>query len=451
MINQQLLDYLKNQLSTGISQQDLKTRLMSEGVWSTADIEEAFNTIKGKDVSTATPQSIQSAQTSQSAGFTQTTTFGFLSFLIIPLLLILGLGAFVVSLPWETEINIDTSLESPGSVVRNCGTDWNCLIESARDCSLASFNNKVDSNLFGVNMKMKGVLEIRGEENGGCMLYGRNDKYDVTFPPETPTEIVDLTKNQYKDLEGKEYLCKFNTKEDLASVLTNWKVGNFDNEITCPVDGGECQYGGDFENAECSGGAFGQMSEINEEDFGGSVTLVGGIDDWKTYTDISGNLKINYPPSWEIVNMANDSRGLSEYTQIIDPDSKYGIYLVYEDIDRVFEFYKNLSELATREMTLIDYIRMKDALSVKLAPQQIADDVQKANIYLASTEKDVTSLLCPSNKLFCEAIQRQENPDTKLLKTYIHYIAGFYQIIETGGNQPEIYSKIISQIKLRTF
>jgi len=44
MVNQQLLDYIKQQLQQGVSREQIKSFLMANG-WQTQDIEEGFNTI----------------------------------------------------------------------------------------------------------------------------------------------------------------------------------------------------------------------------------------------------------------------------------------------------------------------------------------------------------------------------------------------------------------------
>ena len=44
MINQQILDYIKQQVQQGVSREQIKSSLMTNG-WSSSDIEEGFNAI----------------------------------------------------------------------------------------------------------------------------------------------------------------------------------------------------------------------------------------------------------------------------------------------------------------------------------------------------------------------------------------------------------------------
>ena len=52
MVNQQLLDYIKQQLQQGISKEQIKSSLMTNG-WQAQDIEEGFNNIDAPNISTA--------------------------------------------------------------------------------------------------------------------------------------------------------------------------------------------------------------------------------------------------------------------------------------------------------------------------------------------------------------------------------------------------------------
>lgn len=53
MINQQLLDFIKSQLSQGLTKEKISSELLANG-WNARDIEEGFNEISGKDISPKT-------------------------------------------------------------------------------------------------------------------------------------------------------------------------------------------------------------------------------------------------------------------------------------------------------------------------------------------------------------------------------------------------------------
>ena len=64
MVNQQLLDYIKQQIQQGVSREQIKSSLMTNG-WQSADVEEAFNSInysaQGQQVSSFSNKSPVSA------------------------------------------------------------------------------------------------------------------------------------------------------------------------------------------------------------------------------------------------------------------------------------------------------------------------------------------------------------------------------------------------------
>ena len=63
MINQQILDYIKQQLQQGVSREQIKSSLMTNG-WSESDINEAFTSLSNNSV--PLPQSPISQQTQAS-------------------------------------------------------------------------------------------------------------------------------------------------------------------------------------------------------------------------------------------------------------------------------------------------------------------------------------------------------------------------------------------------
>ena len=103
MINQQILDYIKQQLQQGVSREQIKSSLMTNG-WSESDINEAFTSLSNNSV--PLPQSPISQQTQASLPGA-TAIFGqawslykqrlgtFLGIMIIPMLVLIGLLALL--------------------------------------------------------------------------------------------------------------------------------------------------------------------------------------------------------------------------------------------------------------------------------------------------------------------------------------------------------------------
>ena len=103
MINQQILDFIKQQLQQGVSREQIKSSLMTNG-WSENDINEAFTNLSNNSV--PLPQSPMSPQTQASLPGA-TAIFGqawslykqrlgtFLGIMIIPMLVLIGLTALL--------------------------------------------------------------------------------------------------------------------------------------------------------------------------------------------------------------------------------------------------------------------------------------------------------------------------------------------------------------------
>ncbi|MFN7088764.1 MAG: hypothetical protein ACK4NX_03050, partial [Candidatus Paceibacteria bacterium] len=92
MINQQLLDYIEQQLQQGVSQEQIKSSLMANG-WQAQDIEEAFAFIQNPASQVSTPTKTIISLPSATAIFGQAWAIykqrigTFLGIMIIPMLI----------------------------------------------------------------------------------------------------------------------------------------------------------------------------------------------------------------------------------------------------------------------------------------------------------------------------------------------------------------------------
>ena len=89
MINQQVLDYIRQQLAAGVVKENIKTALKSQG-WSEQDVTEGF-LANEKLVVVSTPQTVNSLSSIWAKGIPRTNKV----FMVIYLLLVFGLDLFI--------------------------------------------------------------------------------------------------------------------------------------------------------------------------------------------------------------------------------------------------------------------------------------------------------------------------------------------------------------------
>ena len=263
MINQQLLDYIKQQLQQGVSKEAIKNALMASG-WQAQDIEEGLN---------ATNPSAPLEQYSNFPTKAPMKIWKILTASLVGLVIIGGGVYFATQKLFKSEEKLELpnkqTQQSPAqetpivATVLDCKQDLKCLIQASINCEPAKVVNTITIDIFGVKQTNTSFFEIKGSEIDKCTFYLRTEKIDLVFPANIPQEVVNQQKEIYKKLEGREGTCKFNTS-DLTEVLTRWEKGNFSSgNISCKLtpSGNVCETeGGDFEVAECQGTYFEQLS-----------------------------------------------------------------------------------------------------------------------------------------------------------------------------------------------
>jgi len=254
MVNQQILDYIKQQLQQGINNEQIKQALITNG-WQSADIEDAFSSInysvQGQPIlnsSNKAPIRVWKIIVASLAG-----------------VIIVGSGIYFASQKlFKSEQSPNTkqtseevvspmpTKETPtGITAMDCKQDFDCFIQASQNCKLAKVDYTTTTDIFGVKQTTKSFFEIKGAEATKCIFFLRTEKIDLAFPASVPPEIVSQQKEIYKKLEGRSGSCQFNTS-DLTAMLSKWKQGNFSTE--------------DFKAAECSGTYFEQLAQ--EEIYG---------------------------------------------------------------------------------------------------------------------------------------------------------------------------------------
>jgi hypothetical protein len=136
-----------------------------------------------------------------------------------------------------------SSKEENGISSNDCGDDLDCFIEASKDCELSSVNYTVVIPFFEVNQTTTSSLEVKGMESNKCIFYIKTEKIELDYPSSVSQETVDEQKAMYKNLEGRDGTCKFDTK-DLTDMLTRWNEGKYSTK--------------DWDGADCTGDYFNQ-------------------------------------------------------------------------------------------------------------------------------------------------------------------------------------------------
>ena len=151
----------------------------------------------------------------------------------------------------ESEETAEPEVKPPE--VKDCGTDMDCFIAEAEDCSKAKMNYSIAMNFIGTIINTSSYLQVNGTEDGRCLFYIRTDDVNIKYDANTTQSMIDSgkTMEEIKEMEKNmteiasasenklDELCKFNSSEDLADVLRLWKMGSFATS--------------DYDNAECTG------------------------------------------------------------------------------------------------------------------------------------------------------------------------------------------------------
>jgi len=273
MINQQLLDYIKQQLEQGASREQIKSSLAANG-WQAQDIEEGFNAIN----ISALPEQRVNPLTKAPMKIWKIIVVSLVGAGIV------GSGIYFVAqkffkpeekpklsneltqqLPKESASTTPAQEASAPAApaILDCKQDLECLIQASVGCEPAKVIHSVITDNFGIKQTTVSFIEIKGLEAGRCNFYLRTEKIDLVFPADIPQEVINQQKEIYKKLEGRNGTCGFNTG-DLTAMLTRWKKGIFESgAVSCELtpDGNICEAeGGDFGAAECQGTYFEQPS-----------------------------------------------------------------------------------------------------------------------------------------------------------------------------------------------
>ncbi len=253
MVDSRLVNYVKAELSKGVSLEQIKQNLLPQG-WSEEEINEAINS--AKQGGTPTPQSSPQKEPNKSSKL----------WIIIGVIVILIIGAsafFIFSgKPANTQtspggLNVSqTPSESPNvspeasTNIVDCGADIDCFITASQNCNPAKVMYTTTINLMG-QITSTTYLELKGMQGDKCILYMQTKNSTAKFTDEMVQKMLaggatqeqikqqeQMINENLKKTEGKYQTCKFDIN-DLTDMLKRWKSGSYSSE--------------DFKNAECTG------------------------------------------------------------------------------------------------------------------------------------------------------------------------------------------------------
>lgn len=273
MANQKLVNYIKSELSRGVSLEQIKEVLISVG-WSDYDVNEAVNlATQQKTFPTAPKAPIYIEPTKKSSN-----KFWIIPIIVIVIIVIIG-GIFAFFIIRKKE-NIPSTATPPATIptigpssLIDCKTDMDCFIKASENCKLAKVTDDATIDVFGMFITTTTFYEVKGLKEGKCVLYLRTEKQDVKFKKELIQEMLkggatqeeiqqqEQESNRLAKLlqEGRDGICKFNNNNDLIFLLNKWKDGVFSGSVSCRIgDDGEweCTSTGDWSIADCKGKMF---------------------------------------------------------------------------------------------------------------------------------------------------------------------------------------------------
>jgi len=156
---------------------------------------------------------------------------------------------FAFGCPMEEQPAADGEPAAEGPI--DCGRDFDCFVDAAKDCTPAKVERTVNFTIFGMITFGDVSMEIRGMENGSCVFYQVVTDQSVVLSEEMKQMMRDdgATEEEIAETEqkastsakkgiGTETLCK-TSAEDLHDVMVFWNEGKFSSD---DFREGECVY-----------------------------------------------------------------------------------------------------------------------------------------------------------------------------------------------------------------
>jgi hypothetical protein len=328
MITPQLIDFIKQQLQSGLTKEKISGDLLANG-WTEQDIEEGFKA----SINIPIPPNLSTTPSSSvinnnvNAFSTPSVTekhLGKKIFFIVLIFLLLAGGASayyyrddLINLPIVKSIignrtvpvvqNIPATSEvsqtplSPASPIDCPDDNINCFITAATNCFPATLEWNMTENISGTSPQtIKSKLELGGlDSSGKCTFSELIEDASVNFTPEMKTQaknsgMTDASIVQMEALENKlikstigtTLKCSYAT-DKLVQILTNWSEGKFSVE--------------DSNSSDCTAKATnGNSVQLYTKPIATTPKNVApslDISNWKTYKNTEYGFQFKYPSS----------------------------------------------------------------------------------------------------------------------------------------------------------
>lgn len=217
MVNPQLIEWIKKELSLGASSRKIRSVLLSHG-WNKQDIDEAFSVL----------------------GVGGPKKFPFLVILLGVLVVILGVIVYFVLFHGSSSSNSGSSSYSSNAPSQLSGvvsnsiacSDVGCLVNASKNCSRANFTSKDSIDLFGLNTTETSYLEIN-PNGSNCSLYQKVLNLTITYDSDLVQQLLDSGVNQSQIDEqqkksnnavsasiGKNETCVFSSLTNMTKYIT---------------------------------------------------------------------------------------------------------------------------------------------------------------------------------------------------------------------------------------
>lgn len=276
MVNQQLLDFIKQQSSKGVDR-DTIVKELSSGGWTIKDIQEGFNSINAPVINPAnTPivnpmiNPIVSSHINNHVITTNTSHSGkkILIFLII-LFLLAGIASgyyFRNDIPIikdlikskvvpvseikqeDLAIKEESKLDTKTDGSTDCGKDMTCFMNAVTTCSRAFVEQTTELNIFGMyNQTNKTKITLTGYDSSKkCGYLSNVITATIDYSPEVKSSpeykagteeqkkegLVEIN-DSIKSTIGMTTKCTFTTSY-LTELLTKWAKGTYSSEDMGP-------------------------------------------------------------------------------------------------------------------------------------------------------------------------------------------------------------------------
>lgn len=288
MLDEQLIDYIKQQLEKGLSDEIIYNRLLQKG-WQYKDIKEGFEKVKLLNKNYATQNITYDEKTYPELSNKKHKKSKIFMWFVVIMIITVGALAyyyrnelqivpfikFLISenqiierenltasvnndhadLKEEDHILVDSLIDStfveiPTEEVVDCDRDIECFIENANNCQqskviVSKYNEPEPLGLGIVNMET--MYEIIGQDDENCLARMKVINYELTYYPEIINSLLDEGKTREEiDIKQKEnsmiiigagQICQASKEVKFGDILNqNLIISNIDDNNFITVD-----------------------------------------------------------------------------------------------------------------------------------------------------------------------------------------------------------------------